>query len=404
MGIRQLTWVALVFACLSCGSEEGSGATNPVAESTSAELSAVHEAPVDLLTLEEKVGQLIIIDLYNEQGSPILELSESDEARIADLAPGGVIYYGANLDTVEQTRSVTVALQNAAEIPLFIAIDHEGGIVNRLDDSGRIHATTLPSAKIVGLHGDPEWTRLLAGVMAKELNALGINMNFAPVADIASNSESVIGSRSYGTDPVAVANMVSMAVLGLQENGVSSVLKHFPGHGAALGDTHTGLVYLPKSLADLSSFEFIPFAAGILAGVDAIMVAHIVVGLPEENYLPATLSSRILTGGLRGELGFEGLIVTDSLTMKAMAGIESPAVKALLAGADMILRPDNAAEVKREILAAVDEGVITTARIDESVGRILRIKSKRGIGAPPSPQPELNIGTEEHKMIAEGPG
>ena len=365
--------------------------------------SGVSEPSIDHLTLEQKVGQLLIVDLFSH-GSPILELSDEDAKRIADLAPGGVILYGANLDTVEQTRRISGALQSTAEIPLFIAIDHEGGIVNRLDDSGRIAATTLPSAKTVGSRGDPEWARLLAGVMAGELNALGINMNFAPVADIASNSESVIGSRSYGAEPSAVAEMVSMAVLGLQEHGVSSVLKHFPGHGAALGDTHTGLVYLPKTLADLSSFELIPFSAGIQAGVDAIMVAHIVVGLPDERNPPATLSSRLLTGVLREKLGFEGVVITDSLTMKAMAGVESPAVKALLAGADMILRPENPMEVKQEILAAVEEGVISAARIDESVRRILRIKLKRGTGAPPAPLPELRIGTEENRRIAEGPG
>ncbi len=399
MRIGQLTCVFLL-VCVSCVPRDTPG--RPDTPTGNSE-STIVETLVDLLRLEEKVGQLLIIDLYDDQGNPILELSESEAARIADLAPGGVIFYGANLDTVYQIRRLAGALQETNRIPLFIAVDHEGGVVNRLDDSGRIQATELPSARTIGLHGDPAWARQIAEVMATELAALGINMNFAPVADISSSAKSVIGSRSYGTEPVMVSEMVAMSVLGLQEHGVSSVLKHFPGHGDAIGDTHSGLVYLPKDLSDLLSLELVPFSAGILAGADAIMAAHIVVGRRADENLPATLSSRLLTGVLRERLGFDGLVITDSLTMKAMADIESPAVKALLAGADMILRPDNAVAVKEEILAAVLSGVITEDRIDESVSRIIATKMKRGIGTPPSAQPELIIGIAEHRAIAEGP-
>jgi beta-N-acetylhexosaminidase len=199
--------------------------------------------------------------------------------------------------------------------------------------------------------------------------------------------------------------MVKAVVTGMQSAGVSSVLKHYPGHGSATGDTHTGLVYLDKSVEELRDFELKPFVAGIEIGVDAIMAAHIALGSPEDPGeavgLPATLSKEMLDGLLRTALGFGGIIITDSLTMGAIGEFETPEISAILAGADMILRPSDAIQVRDALLQAVMRGDIDEPRIDQSVRRILEIKLRRGIGGNPPALPDTWIGSETHRQIAD---
>ena len=246
---------------------------------------------LEQMTLEEKIGQMLIIDLFYENGEPILDCDAAATDYVRGVMPGGVVFYGANLDSTQQVKALTEDLQAISALPLFIAVDHEGGVVNRFDDSGKIEATELPSAAEVGRTGDTDFAGRVAETMARELKAFGINMNFAPVADVLLVKKSVIGSRAYGSDPRRVAEMVRATVLGLQRLGVSAVAKHYPGHGAAVGDTHSRKVVLKKDITELASAELIPFASAIDAGIDAIMAAHIVVGKDPVESTPATTSS-----------------------------------------------------------------------------------------------------------------
>lgn len=347
----------------------------------------------------QKIGQMFIVDLQTEDNKPLLELDEQMTAALLDLSPGGVVLYGANLRNPDQVRDLTESITDTLHIPPFIAIDHEGGVVDRLDDSGEMNATDLPSAAVIGQKGDPDLAYQVGGIMGRELSVLGINMNFAPVADILSVPGSVIGTRAYGNNPAVVSEMVRKTVKGLQEQGVSAVLKHFPGHGAAVGDTHSGAVYLDKEVEELFAEEMVPFAAGADEGADGIMAAHIIVAPPGTGGLPATLSYDLLTGVLRDRIGFEGLVITDSLTMKAVAGVDNPAVEAILAGADILLKPGDAEETRSQILKALSNGSLTLERIEDSVVRIIRIKLERGIGERAAGDPGEILGSDAHRRI-----
>lgn len=394
----------LIFACLITAAVSTCRPDTVVPTKAAEDDPIAHRAGAlfDSLTLEGKIGQLMIIDLFNDDGSPVLILSNEDKLRLTNLAPGGVVLYGANIDTVEQVRSLSDSLQSIGDIPLFISIDHEGGTVNRLDDSGKIAATVLPTAKSVGAGEDPDYAYRIAGIMGRELAALGFNMNFAPVADILSSGDSVIGSRSYGSDPALVSSMVAMTVRGLQEQGVSSVLKHFPGHGGVVGDSHSGRVYLPTPLPALAETAFLPFRTGADEGADGIMAAHIVVGSPDTGSLPVTVSDRGLSDLLRAGLGYNGLIITDSLTMKAVEDVDDRAVKAIKAGADMLLRPGPPKEIRDQLVAAVREGRLSEAAIDEAVRRVIGTKLKRRLSSAGVATPASVIGSEAHRLIVEG--
>jgi beta-N-acetylhexosaminidase len=374
------------------------------------------EMPMDIrieriiagLSLERKIGQLFIIDLRSSNSTPVLEITREVHDLIERTHPGGVLLFGANIDTVEQTRSLVTGLQEAggysddAPIPLFIATDYEGGLVSRLTSSGKIPATPIPPQAVLGKTGDAALAYRVGGVMGRELAAVGITMNFAPVADIRTNPDSMIGNRAFSDDPTAVAAMVAAVVEGMQAVGVSSVVKHFPGHGDTTADSHDGLVSLPHDIERLREIELKPFVAAIESGVDGIMTAHIAVPAISGEGVPTTFSPELITGVLRDELGFDGLIMTDSLTMRAIRKTwdsGESAVKAILAGADIILQPLDPDRAVAGMIDAVRSGVIPEARLDESVERILRIKLKRGGRFTMPPDPDSILGSAEHLAI-----
>ena len=231
--------------------------------------------------MTEKIGHMLLIDLLRPEGEAVTKIDAAVTDQIQRIKPCGVILYGVNIVTLDQTWQLIRDLQSISPIPLFIAVDHEGGVVNRFDDSGEIQATEIPSAADIGRTGNQNLAFRIAKVAGGELSAMGFNMNFAPVADILANENSVIGSRSFGKDPLLVSQMTQATVRGLQSKGVSSVIKHFPGHGTVAGDTHSGSVYSDSSVGDLSTEGFLPFRAGIDAGADGIMTAH--VALSHEN-------------------------------------------------------------------------------------------------------------------------
>lgn len=363
------------------------------------------------MTLEEKVGQMMMVGFYgSEPTSDIRRLIEESHA-------GSVILfaYSDNIQTPDQTARLNNGLQEIASgtrlgIPLLIATDQEGGVVARMTAG----ATELPGNMALGAGRDPEGAYRAAQLTAKELRAVGIQMNLAPVLDVNVNPDNpVIGVRSYGESPRLVSEMGAAAVKGYQKNGVIATAKHFPGHGDTDVDSHLGLPVIDKSRAELEKTEFVPFRRAVKEGIDAIMTAHIhIPALDDTPNLPATLSKPILTGLLRKEMGFQGLIVTDSMTMSGVAdyfgGVPKAAVKAVDAGADMILlTPSLSAqeqiEVFEAIVDAVRSGEISEKRIDRSVHRILQKKKKyhlfdeRMVDVDQLPK---RVGTPEHREIA----
>lgn len=339
---------------------------------------------IDSMTLEEKVGQLFIMDFRkNKRGRNLHILDEYTKNQIEKFNLGGVIFFSENIDNVIQTSDLINDMQSASKIPLFISVDEEGGRVSRLGNNANMGITKLPSAQEVGEKNDPNFAYQLGSKLGSELSNLGFNMNFAPVADVNTNPNNrVIGNRSFSSDPEKVGIMVKEIVKGMQNQNVSAVLKHFPGHGDTFKDSHKEAVIIKHDIERLHSIEFIPFKSGISVSVDAIMTAHIIVPEVDSENLPATLSKKILTGILREDLNYDGLIITDSLKMNAIKNYwssDQAAIMAFKAGADILLMPDSLEKAYNSILNAVIDGDITEDRIDQSIRRILEVKYKRGI-------------------------
>ncbi len=386
-------------------------------------LDRVAGAILSRMTLEERVGQLFMPALMSDsRGAPLTELDQATREMIATVQPGGVILFGANLRDPEQTRRLVEDLQEASPLPLLVAVDQEGGVVSRLSSSSRMPATAIPSASRIGRTGSEELAYAIAGAMARELRSLGITMNFAPVADILTNPENpVIGSRAFGSDPHLVARMVAATVRGLQDNGVSAVIKHFPGHGDTREDTHYQSVVVEHDLERLRSLEFVPFRQGITAGAEGVMTAHISLPRVVGDDTPATFSREVLQGILREDLEYPGLIVTDSLVMKALDRFAHPderPLRAFQAGADLLLYPASPERSFRRILRALEEGEISEEALNGAVRRILRVKLERGLLVPPADFPEelpegrflrplrfvpetVQMGTPEHLQLVE---
>lgn len=361
---------------------------------------------INSLSLEEKVGQLFMFGIDIDENKPqATNVNEELEYMIKSTHPGGIILFGINISTVQQTTELIHDIQVLSNIPLFISTDQEGGKVSRLNESKMLKATDFPSQEIIGKTSDPHNAYIISRIMAEELKSLGINMNFAPVADLNTNSKSIIGSRAYGSDPEIAGKMVFEAVRGTQSEEVCAVLKHYPGHGDVSVDTHSSVAVIKHDLEYLYSRELIPFIKGIEAGVDGIMVAHIITPAITGDYLlPATLSRIMLNDILRHKMGFKGLIITDSIRMGGVANYfseEEIVIKAIQAGIDIILRPDNPEKAYKNLLSAVMNGIISEKRIDESLYRILKVKIKRGILEPEghNPAPEVTLGNEEHRRI-----
>lgn len=343
------------------------------------------------MSLAEKVGQMVMA------GFPGTELGPEARRLIEEAKVGGVILMGRNLTTPAQVAGLTADLQalarrSGARAPLLIATDQETGEVGRLPE-----AAPFPGAMALGAAGSVELAQAVGQAVGEELAAVGINMDFAPVLDVNLNPENpVIGVRSFGESPDAVARLGAAFARGLAAGGVIATGKHFPGHGDTGVDSHIELPTVTHSAAQLQAIDLKPFTAAIGAGVDAIMTAHVTVpAIDSTPALPATLSRPILTGLLREQMGFEGLIVTDAMEMGAIVnrfGAADAAVRAVQAGADMVLIawPKEwtlSLDAAAAILAAVRDGRIPEAGIDRSVARILSVKEAHGLfaAAPLSP-------------------
>ncbi|MEO3945425.1 beta-N-acetylhexosaminidase [Gorillibacterium sp. CAU 1737] len=352
-------------------------------------------------TLEQKVGQLVMA------GFDGLTPTEGILDLIRDEGLGGIIYFRRNIGDPGQTARLSRLLQEknaeaGADVPpLMIAIDQEGGMVSRIDRD----ITLTPGAMALGAAGSTRLAYETAKISGRELRLLGINVNFAPCLDVNNNPlNPVIGVRSYGEDPAFVGELGTAAVRGYQEAGVAATVKHFPGHGDTEFDSHYGLPRIAHDTERLRRVELAPFRQAIAEGTDAVMTAHVIFPAFESEPLPATLSRNVVTGLLRGELGYDGVIFSDCLEMHAISrhfGVAEGAVLAIEAGVDVVLVSHTLEEQRaaiRAVVRAVREGRLSEERIEESVKRILALKERRGMEQPPSVRVEevgKRLGLEE---------
>lgn len=361
---------------------------------------------IEDMTLEEKIGQLFMISIRKDSNDkPVLVSYENVTSVINEYKPGGFILFNENIDTVEQTQKFIYDLQSNSSIPLFIGIDEEGGRVSRLQKSGNIGATKLPTSKVIGDSKDETLAYNIGDILGKELSVLGFNMNFAPVADVYTNKDNtVIGDRAFSSDADIVGTMVTAEIRGIQQNNVSSVIKHFPGHGDTKTDTHYGATYLDSDLERLRQIEFVPFEKAILENPDGIMVSHISLPNITGNNIPASMSKTIVTDILRNEMGYEGLVITDALDMGAITQVYNSgevAKSAINAGVDILLIPQNINEAYNSLYYAIKNNEISESRIDESIVRILSVKYDRDLFS----KNEINknavniLGCKEHQDI-----
>ncbi len=359
------------------------------------------------MSLEEKVGQLFVADVWGKSADQADEGNRKkygvDTAAevVQRYHPGGVIYFNnSGTDNVDDPAQVArfsnglqqAALSSGAKVPLIVSTDQEGGRVTRI----AAPATEFPSSMAIGAGRSAADARTLATVNGHELRAMGINQDFAPDADVNSNPlNPVIGSRSFSADPALAGELVAAEVDGYQNSGpatetVSAAAKHFPGHGDAATDSHTGLPVINRTEEQWRQIDLPPFRAAIDAGADVIMSAHITVPSLDPSGEPATLSKPIMTGILRDELRYDGVVATDSLQMAGVRELHTDAeipVLALEAGVDQMLMPPDLGLAINSVLDAVKSGRLTEERIDQSVLRILKLKDKRGIVASPLVNP-----------------
>ncbi|MFJ5099932.1 glycoside hydrolase family 3 protein [Streptomyces sp. NPDC088554] len=376
---------------------------------------------VDRMSLEEKVGQLFVMRVYGhsatdpDQADIDANLAEIGVRTAAELIStyhvGGIIYFAwaHNTRDPQQIAGLSHGIQRAGlagrvPVPLLIATDQEHGAVARVGKP----ATLLPGAMALGASESTARAREAARIAGAELAAMGINQNYAPDADVNVNpANPVIGVRSFGADPQAVARMVAAQVEGYQSAGIATAAKHFPGHGDTTDDSHTSLPTIHHTRAQWEELDRPPFRAAIDAGAASIMTAHIVVPALDPSGDPATLSHPIVTGILREQLGYDGVVITDALGMEGVRqkyGDDRVPVLALLAGVDQLLNPPDLDLAWNAVLTAVRSGEISEGRIEASVLRVLALKERLGLFRDPyvtGGGVDRTVGVPEHLAAAD---
>lgn len=346
--------------------------------------SSVEELMNDM-TLREKVCQMFIVTPEQLTGYGCVTYADSTvQQSFMDIPVGGVILFAQNLTYQEQTSQLIASCQDYARescgAGLFVAVDEEGGTVARA--AQKLGTTSFSNMEYYGSMNDPQLAYDVGSTIGSDIGGLGFNVDFAPVADVNINSGNELGSRIFSSDPYVVSEMTANVVRGLQDQGVCATLKHFPGLGAADGNTHyDNYVHIYRTLDEMRESEFVAFSGGIEAGADFVMVGHQKVsGIGDD--LPADLSYTVVTTLLREELGFQGIAVTDAQQMNTIAGVYGSgdaAVRSVEAGIDIILMPADLRSAVDALCSAVEDGRITEERIDESVVRILNQKAELGL-------------------------
>lgn len=333
------------------------------------------------MTLDEKIWQLFFTTPEALTGvATATQAGDTTKAALEEKPVGGLCYFAANLVDREQTMTMLQNTQSYAKTGLFLGVDEEGGRVSRAGSNEAMGVTHFEAAAVYGERADMAEVYQVGSTLAKELGELGFNLDFAPVADVVTNPNNTeIGDRSYSSDPQVAGAMVSAMVDGLQRGGMIACLKHFPGHGSTETDSHEGKSVSNRTVEELKRCEWIPFQSGIDKGVAMVMLSHLTNETISE--LPSDLSPEVVTY-LREDLGFSGIIITDSHQMGAITDYYESgeaAVLALQAGVDMILMPQDLQAAFDGVKTAVEDGTLTEARIDQSVTRILAVKYSFGI-------------------------
>ena len=348
----------------------------PVVEEEKNQLDEIVDACIAEMPLEDKVAGLFIITPEALTGTDVaIKAGDTTKEKLSQYAVGGLIYAKQNIKSADQLKEMISGTQGFSKYPLFIGIDEEGGSVSRIAESGL--ADNVGTMGDIGTSGDPSKAKEAGSAIAAYLSEYGFNLDFAPVADVILEGNSIIGDRSFGSNAGDDAAMVSACVEGLQEGDVSACLKHLPGLGSTTEDTHEGMATSEKTKEDFETTDFLSFQGGIDAGADFVMVSHLSVPNITGDNTPSSLSDKMITDILRGELGFNGIVITDAMDMKAVTDYytsDEAAVKALQAGADMILMPEDFEAAYQGVLDAVNNGTLSEERINESLQRIYRVK------------------------------
>jgi len=342
------------------------------------------EAVLERMSVSDMIYQMMFVtpEAITNVGT-VVRAGETTKKALDAYPVGGLVFFANNFETEKQTKDMLANMQSFSAVPLFIGVDEEGGRVARLGENPAMGTTKHPAMSTIGATGDAKKAYAVGKTLGEELSRLGFNVNFAPDADVLINpANTEIGDRSFGTDPALVAEMVARVVAGLEDHGVSATLKHFPGHGSTYVDSHTGYSESNRTIEELRQNEFLPFQAGINAGADFVMVSHMTLTQVTGEKLPASVSEAVITDMLIEELGYNGIVITDSFSMGAITKTFAPqdaAVRAILAGADMILMPPDLQSAHDAVLAAVESGAITEERLTKSVRKILTCKAQKGL-------------------------
>lgn len=367
-------------------------ATTDVEELSDETIDTIVDNVVNCMTLNEQVGQLFIIDLKMMDTSVKSikgkSLTKKQKKSLRLYPVGGIVLYSSDIKNREQLTRLLANLQEESELELFICVDEEGGEVSRVSSNKNMKTTAFPSMYTVGQAGDVKRAYEVGTTLGKDLKKLGINVDFAPVTDVAALTDDMqfvseeIGERSYGSDAQLVSQMVAGQVQGMTEEGLCATLKHFPGQGSASSDTHTSAANISKTITELRECDFLPFRAGIKKGAQFIMMSHEGVNAITGDSTPACMSSLIVQDILREELKFSGIVITDAMNMVSITGqytSKEAAVNCLNAGVDMILMPEDLEEAYNGILDAVADNTLSRDRIKEAAKRVIKCKIKQGI-------------------------
>lgn len=406
--VKEKTEVSTTTGTTARTSETTSASSTSEASEKSTENSAVPERSskhsrktgsvkeiIKSMTLEEKVGQIFIVapealvgtdgnvGLNDGTGKNAVTSVNSDmKNAIAKYHVGGLVLFAQNITTPSQVSAFNSNLQSASDIPLFISVDEEGGTVARLGRNGNFGLPTYRSAAAVGSSGNESDAYSMGATIGSYLKKYGFNLDFAPVADVNSNPNNpVIGSRSFSSDPKIAAKMSNAAAKGLRSKGIIPTFKHFPGHGDTAEDSHQSLAVNHHSLDRLYADDWLPYTSGNLNGC-AVMVGHIALPNVTGEMKSAVLSKKIVTDYLRGEIGFDGLVITDSMKMQGVSNYYdtgTACIMAFNAGCDILLMPQNFVKSYNAVLNAVNNGIISEERLDESLERIIEYKTDYGI-------------------------
>ena len=350
------------------------------------------EEQLSKMTLREKVGQMFYVRMetldttihwnsYSDlQENPILEVNKTMRDVNARYPIGGLILYAWNIDTEAQLSTLISQIRSLNGSPL-LCIDEEGGRVSRIANNPNFDVKKYESMSAIGATGDPSNAYECGNTIGTYLKHYGFDIDFAPVADVNTNPDNIIiGPRAFSDDPAVAAPMVTNYLQGLKDAGVTGCIKHFPGHGDTQADTHFGYASTQKTWAEMMDCEMVTFKAGIQWGCQLIMTAHIGAPNVTGSDVPSTMSPVILQDKLRGELGYQNIIITDGMEMGAITQQYSSAdaaVGSIQAGVDIVLGPKNLAEAFEAVIAAVNNGTITEERINQSVRRILKLKMRQ---------------------------